>query len=248
MKNNFLGLPEGGSCDFLLFPGCKFCEYEPSIVVKLYDSIRFQKPDTGILIRCCKDEEMDLSDIWLSAGKPAIITTCPGCLKNLRDTYPEITFVSVYEVLTELGIGGGCNSVGYNIYNPAAEYYDEKSAEAVKSLSLDMGVKLQAETAAGAPLPDNGFPFITQSILSRNKLIEKGLNAAHILELIYGMGELNSHLVHEHHDHEEHESEEPECPPPAPVGVAFPDSAALDASRRELIDILQELYGFENAL
>lgn len=234
MNINLTAAPAESNCNYVLFPGCKLCEYEPSIVVKLYDSLRFQNPDTGIMIHCCRDEDFDLKSVWKKLGKPKIITTCPGCLYRLRGRYPEIEFKSVYELLVELGIGGGCNSIDYNIVDPAGEFYDEKSAEAVRTLAEDMGVTLQHST---------DYPNITQSISSRNALIESGENAAHILELIYGMGELNSHLVHEHHDHENHD-DTPQEAPAKPSGVSFPDENKLRANRQELVDILIQLYQF----
>lgn len=243
MKKTFLGLPDKKNCSYLLFPGCGLCEYEPSIVVKLYDSIRFQKSDAGVLMGCC-GEDLKLDEIWKNFGMPTIVTTCPKCLKTFRDAYPEIPIISVYELLVDLGIGGGCNSVGYNILNPSKEYYDAKSVAAVKTLAEDMGVKIQEETASDMALPDSDFPYITQGIHIRNNLIEKGENAAHILELVYGMGELNTHLAHEHSD-DHHDHDDSLDPPPAkPMAVSMLGSEVLAANRDELIDVLSQLYGF----
>ena len=60
-----------------------------------------------------------------------------------------------------------------------------------------MGVKLQPAPADPA---DAEYPYITCNINIRNMLKSRGCDAAHILELIYGMGDSNTHLIHEH-DH-----------------------------------------------
>ncbi len=118
----------------------------------------------------------------------------------------------------------------------------EEIRKAVQTLAEDMGVKLH-------PLKDIGdeteYPVITSSIKLRDMLMGEGYDAAHILELMFGMGECNTHLIHEHdHGHGDEEAEDraeeriEAKAEPAPL----PDEAKQKANRQELRELLLQLY------
>ena len=43
-------------CSHAFFPGCTLAGSEPEIVIKIYDSILFQHPDTAIFLQCCGEQ------------------------------------------------------------------------------------------------------------------------------------------------------------------------------------------------
>ncbi|MDO4517621.1 MAG: heterodisulfide reductase-related iron-sulfur binding cluster [Bacillota bacterium] len=190
-------------CSYAFFPGCQLSAFEPEIVAKVYDALLFQNPDTAMFMYCCgKPVELD-ADVaspidyirtkWEELGKPKMIMACPTCMKVFSEQLPEIPLLSLYDLLLEYGISGGCNSVDYTIvHHPAA---DDSMKEDVKALAEDMGVRLHEEDNA-----DENLPAITYSIVLRNRLKNEGKDSAHILELMFGMGDSNAHLIHEH-DH-----------------------------------------------
>ena len=207
-------------CEYALFSSCNLGAFEPEIVVKLYDSLRFQKEDTGIMIMCCgfavkregapdwqdafNDALSDVRAAWESLGRPTLICPCPTCMKTLGEALPEIPTVSLYKMLNEFGINGGCNSVEYYLWEDGSDD-DSNLVNDLKELAENMGVKLQPAPADPA---DAEYPYITCNINIRNMLKSRGKDAAHILELIYGMGDSNTHLVHEHDHGEDHAADE----------------------------------------
>lgn len=190
---------EYAKCSYAFFPGCQLSGCEPEIVIKAYDSIRFQKPDTGIFIHCCgmhadmnsENEAFEanaeaIRNHWKYLGKPTLIIACPGCYKVFKEKLPDIKIISFYELLLDMNISGGCNSENYIILDPASSAGQDKIQTAVRQLAEDMGVKLHEASEESEDLP-----YLTYSIAHRNELKKQGKEAVHILEMIYGMGASN---------------------------------------------------------
>lgn len=193
--------------EYAFFPGCQLTAAEPELVIKIYDSLRFQLPDTAIFSQCCgipaKWENQndtfnsnidDIRNKWENLGKPTLIMSCMTCMKNFQDNLPEIPVISLYEMLLKLNISGGCNSENYSYFTVSQDH--EKSTEqAVKELASDIGVKLHT-------MDETEYPMLTHCINCRDMLKKDGLESLHILELIFGMSDSNLHLIAEHdHDH-----------------------------------------------
>jgi len=199
--------------EYAFFPGCQLTAAEPELVIKIYDALRFQLPDTAIFSQCCgvpakwegndelfQSNTKEIQRKWEALGKPVLIMSCMTCMKNFQDNFPEITVVSLYEMLLKLNISGGCNSSDYSYFTFSQDH--EKSTEkAVKELTDNIGVKLHT-------IDETEFPILTHCINCRDMLKKDGYESLHILELIFGMSDSNLHLIHEHdHDHGNEENE-----------------------------------------
>lgn len=201
-------------CRFAFFPGCQLGAAEPEIVIKAYDSILFQHPDTAIFLRCCgmpaklAGEEdafteglKAIQDQWESLGKPTLITACTSCMELLKKELPQISTITIYEFLRDSGISGGCNSVDYSLLSSHSGADGGASDDIIRELAEGMGVKLHTEG-------EGSYPYITDCIDCRDAIKRSGKDAVHILELIYGMGDSNTHMIHEHdHGHDEGQSQ-----------------------------------------
>lgn len=198
-SNTSLILGEG-KCKYAFFPGCFLCENEPEIVVKAYDSLRFQKTDTALVVLHCGDVE-EVRATWDKLGQPEMILCCPRCAEFFGRELPDIPVVSLYDKLMEYGISGGCNSIDYCLHESAGGAGGENDGGgAVADLAESMGVTLH-------PHEENSpFPYLVNDIAVRNQLKSSNHDAAHILELVYGMGASNTHLIHEH-EHEDGHSQ-----------------------------------------
>ena len=174
-----------------------------------------------------------------------MILCCPRCAEFFGRELPDIPVVSLYDKLMEYGISGGCNSVDYCLHETsggagAGDAFAE-GAGAVAELAESMGATLH-------PHEENSpFPYLVNDIAVRNRLKSSNHDAAHILELVYGMGASNTHLIHEHeHEHEyENDTDSSACSgcagqpePPQPL----PDENRRRANLKELVQILQMLY------
>lgn len=188
-------------CSHAFFPGCGLCGGEPEIVVKAYDSLRFQKPDTAIHIQCCQTD--DMRENWEALGCPTLITACMGCRKKLQANHPDIPTVPLYDMLQDMGVSGGCHSQDYILFDPGMEEHPQETVEAVKALADGMGVTLHTMEE------DGKYPYLTYNIRIRDMCKREGKDAVHILELIYGMGASNTHMISEHDHH--HDGEDAAC-------------------------------------
>ena len=180
------------TCSYALFPGLALAQSEPELVVLLYDSLLHQYPDTAMCL--CKAPRL-LSQ-WEALGKPTVILATPEDRKIFCDAPDEIPTESLYELLLEHNVTGGCNRELYRLSEPE----ECGSKEALAELAEQMGVVLSNEPRV---------PFLTSSMEVRNAMKKQGFDAVHILELIYGMGKSNAHLAHTHvedHDHDRHEA------------------------------------------
>ncbi len=184
-------------CRYAFFPDRQLCADEPEIVVKAYDSILFQYPDTGFFMQDITSDK--IPDQWEFLGRPKIVVTSLRYSDILKKDFPQIPVISIYELLQQLQISGGCNSTDYALFYPETENESDNAKAAVRGLAESMGAKLH-DTA------EKKLPYITCCMDCRDSLKNNGRDAVHILELIYGMGASNTHMIHEH-DHEHDHSE-----------------------------------------
>lgn len=179
-------------CTFAFFPGCKLTASEPELVMKIYDSILPQNPDTGIFLYCCgmpaKFEgddvllENTLAEVrsgWENLGKPTLIMACLGCYNLFKANLPEIPMVTVFKFLDDMGLDGGVNSNDYFIKYPAGTDVANETAAIMKKTAENMGIKLHEESE------DGDYPYLVGSIKDRDALKRQGKDAVHILELLY---------------------------------------------------------------
>lgn len=214
---------EYDSCSYAFFPGCQLGAAEPEIVIKAYDSIRFQHPDTAMFLQCCGFAANmagdpgsfqavlgSIEEKWNALGRPTMIMACPACQRIFQAHLPDIPVASLYEMLRDMGISGGCHSEDYIFAQLGAKSVSapdtgakpsaggDSITGAVQALAEDMGVKLHSAEEAAE------YPHIVCSVNLRDQLKREGKEAVHILELIFGMGKSNLHLEHTHdHGHEE---------------------------------------------
>ena len=143
------------SCSYALYPGMSLSQSEPELVVLLYDSLLHQYPDTAMFLYkgygadplLNRKYQQRLLTRWRSLGKPTMILTTPEDRKFFRGSLAEIPTASLYDLLIERSVSGGCNRELYRLSEPV-EYGFE---DALRQLADVMGVTLyepSSETAA----------------------------------------------------------------------------------------------------
>jgi len=206
------------SCQYALYPGIALAQSEPELVVLLYDSILHQFPDTAMFLYkgygadplLNRKYQQRLLSRWRALGKPTMILATPEDRKFFRGSLGEIPTVSLYDILIERSVSGGCNRELYRLSEPA-EFGFEK---ALTKLAEMMGVTLYNASESASSIDDKAegptvsaseastevsrIPFLTSSMEVRNAMKKNGFEAVHILELIFGMGRSNQHLTHTH--------------------------------------------------
>lgn len=206
------------SCQYALFPGIALAQSEPELVVLLYDSILHQYPDTAMFLYkgygadplLNRKYQQRLLTHWRNLGKPTMILATPEDRKFFRGSLAEIPTASLYDILIERSVSGGCNRELYRLSEPEEYGF----ADALRQLAEMMGVTLYDSASDSASLISDvsdvsRIPFLTSSMEVRNAMKKNGFEAVHILELIYGMGKSNQHLAHTHSEGHDHNHDEP---------------------------------------
>lgn len=185
---------------FAFFPGTQLPASEPEIVIKAYDSLHFQYPDTAIFMRNADMGEKEIIlQQWKDLGEPTLIMACMKAMKKFKEELPQIPVISFYEKMIELKISGGCNHDDYIVLDPEEAADEQATKDAVRELADGMGVKIHEEGE------DGEYPYLVYSMSKRDEFKNSGIDAVHMLEFIYGMGASNTHMIHEHdHDHGDH--------------------------------------------
>ncbi len=239
------------SCQYALFPGIALAQSEPELVVLLYDSILHQYPDTAMFLYkgygadplLNRKYQQRLLTHWRNLGKPTVILATPEDRKFFRGSLGEIPTASLYDILIERSVSGGCNRELYRLSEPEEYGF----SEALRQLAEMMDVTLYDSSSDGASLINDvsdasRIPFLTSSMEVRNAMKKNGFEAVHILELIYGMGKSNQHLAHTHAEGHDHNHDEP--PKVRDTVMSEEERAAQDALFDEAIkkQNLRELH------
>ena len=237
------------SCQYALYPGIALAQSEPELVVLLYDSILHQYPDTAMFLYkgygadplLNRKYQQRLLTRWRNLGKPTVILATPEDRKFFRGSLAEIPTASLYDILIERSVSGGCNRELYRLSEPEKYGF----AEALRQLAEMMGVTLYDASnresligdVSGVPTVTTAdvsrIPFLTSSMEVRNAMKKNGFEAVHILELIYGMGKSNQHLAHSHDEGHDHSHDEP--PKVRDMVMSEEEQAAQDALFDETI-------------
>lgn len=246
------------SCQYALFPGIAMAQSEPELVVLLYDSILHQYPDTAMFLYkgygadplLNRKYQQRLLTRWRKLGKPTVILATPEDRKFFRGSLAEIPTASLYDILIERSVSGGCNRELYRLSEPEKYGFEE----ALRQLAEMMGVTLYDSASdivslIGDASDVSRIPFLTSSMEVRNAMKKNGFEAVHILELIYGMGKSNQHLAHAHAEGHDHNHDEP--PKVRDTVMSEEERAAQDAlfddaikkqNLRELHDTLLSFF------
>ena len=224
------------SCQYALFPGIALAQSEPELVVLLYDSILHQYPDTAMFLYkgygadplLNRKYQQRLLTHWRNLGKPTVILATPEDRKFFRGSLAEIPTASLYDILIERSVSGGCNRELYRLSEPEEYGF----ADALRQLAEMMGVTLydssSESTSSISDVSDvSRIPFLTSSMEVRNAMKKNGFEAVHILELIYGMGKTNQHLADTHAEGHDHNHDEP--PKVRETVMSETEKAAQDA-------------------
>lgn len=242
------------SCQYALFPGIALAQSEPELVVLLYDSILHQYPDTAMFLYkghgadplLNRKYQQRLLTRWRKLGKPTVILATPEDRKFFRGSLGEVPTVSLYDLLLDRGVSGGCNRELYRLSEPEKYGF----AEELQTLAETMGVTLyDSGSDSTSPIGDvSRIPFLTSSMDVRNAMKKNGFEAVHILELIYGMGRSNQHLAHTHAEGHDHDHD---APPQVRDTVMSEEERAAqaalfdeDAKRQNLQDLHDTLLSF----
>ena len=177
------GAEEGAAerCGHVFFPGCQLAGARGEQVLAVYETLRKDLGSVGLLLQCCGvpaqwagEEKLfaetveALKSTWESLGRPRVIAACASCCKTLREALPEVSVVSLWEVLDtecpslsfrEEACCGGVPTL--SIHDPCSARHDEAWLRSVRSLLSKRGVPFEEPRLSGETTPCCGYGGLT---------------------------------------------------------------------------------------
>lgn len=142
----------------VFFPGCRLGGASPHNVEKTYEYLTQRLNDgVGLMLRCCgapadwagrKDKYSEaieaLRDNWIGMGSPTVITACSSCHLLLRKAIPEMSLVSLWEIIDTHGIpenvGVDLTDVAVALHDPCSSRNEPEVQEAVRNILRQLGI------------------------------------------------------------------------------------------------------------
>lgn len=145
------------NCTTVFFPGCTFAGTRAKRTEQIYDWLRQEIPDVGLVLECCTKPSHDLGrdDFFTShfsalenaltdAGVQTVVTVCPNCYKVFSTYSQRLKTVSIYELLAEQGVPvrhsvSGC----VTIHDPCVARFETGIHNNIRQLVKDQGLEIQ---------------------------------------------------------------------------------------------------------
>jgi glutamate synthase (NADPH) small chain len=151
--------PGTESSKYVFFPGCQLSASSPQHVEKVYNYLRQQLAEVGLMLRCCgapadwsgnlelfNQSLKEFSSLYASMGKPTLILACSSCYQVFKEHLPEIPIVSLWEIYDQYGLPAK-NSTKKNgvlsIHDPCSTRHESKIHECVRRLVKQSGYQIE---------------------------------------------------------------------------------------------------------
>ncbi len=154
-KYSLFQIPE--NCKTVFFPGCSLPGTRPKQTLKVFNYIKENEPNAGIVLSCCSKPSHDLgkqTNFNISftklqnqlhvEGVETVIVACPNCYKVFSSYANELKTISIYEFLDDKGFraeGSGCTDE-YSIHDPCATRFNSIVQHSVRRLAKTNGIKI----------------------------------------------------------------------------------------------------------
>ena len=154
-RYTWYAFPRG--CDTVFFPGCTLPGTRPERTKEVFNRLRQNIPDLGIVLDCCAKPSHDLGrensfrsafdemKTYLSEnGIRNVLVACPNCYRIFKEYGKEFSTVTVYEVLAKSAPSTSGNNLGpVTIHDPCAVRFDKSIHDAVRSLVAGKGLTVE---------------------------------------------------------------------------------------------------------
>jgi hypothetical protein len=152
--------PDRKTSDWAYFPSCQLCATTPVEVLTSYQFLQDKLPGgVGIILGCCgaqaywsgrdalfREALGSVRQNWLDLGKPLVITACATCQALFKEHLPELSTVSLWQVLEETGLPSGylTGSAGtiVTLVDPCITRDDPEIQKSVRRMIESLGLSL----------------------------------------------------------------------------------------------------------
>ena len=211
----------------VFMPGCQLAASRPDSVAILYARLRERLgPEVGLMLRCCgapaewagREDLLEASLVTLregvqKMGNPTVVVACPTCADILERRAPDVTSVSLYEVLAA---GAGASSTvpatsraTLAVHDPCTARHHARTRAAVRDLLAGAGWPVEELPLSGERTECCGFgglmlyadreladevvarraacssqPFVTYCAMCRDRYAAAGKPAIHVIDVL----------------------------------------------------------------
>jgi len=145
------------ACDTIFFPGCALPGIMPDRILHLFNYLKEQIPQLGLVLDCCNKPSHDLGfqeqfcqrfaqkvDRLRSAGVKKVITTCPSCYQIFKRYGKGFDIVTAYPLLNKMEkiFSAPINSSQvFTVHDSCAIRFEDETHKAVRELADRKGLK-----------------------------------------------------------------------------------------------------------
>jgi hypothetical protein len=118
-------------------PGCALMLYKPELADKLHKVLQENLGDVDLLLTCCHHDPQ-------VKEKTRVINVCPGCDKRFEKNYPDVSTISVWEILADSDFFKFPDHTGMtmSIIDACPTRNKDKVQDAIRSLLEKMNIRL----------------------------------------------------------------------------------------------------------
>lgn len=212
---------------YMFYPGCQLPASSPEYIDKIYKYLMSNiEEGVGIMLGCCgapadwagrqdlmqKNIE-DIREKWNSMGKPTFILACSSCCSIFEKYMPDMSFISLWEVMQEKGIptdNKEKENLVLNVHDACTTRYNKKIHDGIRNIADSLGHKVeelkfskektkccgygglvyfankeQAKEFAKDRIEEGNLDYLVYCSMCKDLFIGEGKKTFHILDLIY---------------------------------------------------------------
>ncbi|OFX25258.1 MAG: amine oxidase [Anaeromyxobacter sp. RBG_16_69_14] len=212
----------------VFFPGCQLAASSPEHVARVYGHLREAIPGgVGLHLGCCgapadwagqrqlfSEALGETVATWAGMGNPRVITACSSCYRAFKAHLPEAQVESLWTVLAEVGLPGGCSPAparAFAIHDPCATREDASVQDGARRVLAQLGVptlelgltrglttccgygglmsfanKEVADKVVKRRIGESEADYVAYCAMCRDNFAARGKRSVHLLDLVYG--------------------------------------------------------------
>ena len=161
-SNAFAWYPPG-NVRSVFFPGCTLPGTRPDITWQLFERLRQQNPDLGMVLDCCHKPSHDLGrqafflerfqairERLLRLGVTEVLVACPNCYKVFAQYGAPLVVTSVFTLLArETGPEPSPTRGQVVVHDPCPLRFDQAIQDAVRTLLAAQGLRVRKTKHTG---------------------------------------------------------------------------------------------------
>ncbi|BAL01563.1 hypothetical protein OBV_43640 [Oscillibacter valericigenes Sjm18-20] len=219
--------PEGRPARYLFYPGCQLSASAPESVEASYRYLLSHiKEGVGLMLGCCgapadwagrqdlmRENVERLKSAWETMGRPTFILACSSCGQVFQNYLPEISIVSLWEVMDRYGLPDcAARGAGHtlSIHDACTSRYNEPLQSGIRRIVRKLGYEIdelnysrektkccgygglvyyanreQAEAFIKDRIGESGNDLLVYCAMCKDLFVSGGKRTYHILDLIF---------------------------------------------------------------